>query len=122
MIHRSQYAHDVAIPFITNKSILLSSFRDLSNEKCCSFNNTIIYECMLPLIAGFGNAFVIIHLLARKSNLCLLVCVVIAILLNLIASMFYLKMKESLLVTDYAFIFGPVIGYMLVIVRSKHSY
>ena len=116
-----------------------SSFRNLLNEKCCipiPDNLQMLFLVMvsraLPLIAGFGCVGFIIYLLAtpsnwetnsdatdadvlaRESNRGLLVSVVIAILLNLIgALMFYLRVKESLVVTNYGFILGPVIGYML---------
>ena len=52
--------------------------------------------------------------LSRTKNRGLFVSILIAILMNLIgAFMFYIKVKESLVVTNYGFILGPVIGYML---------
>ena len=86
----------------------------------------------LPLIAGFGSVFFIIWLLStpenwetnsdatdaevldRESSRGLFVSVVIAILMNIIgALMFYIRVSESLVVTNYGFILGPVIGYLL---------
>ena len=52
--------------------------------------------------------------LSRTADRGLFVSIVIAILLNLIgAFMFYIKVREALVVTNYGFILGPVIGFML---------
>ena len=116
-----------------------SSLQDLLRDKCCipiPDNPQMMFLVWLsrglPLIAAFGCVIFIIVLLAtpenwktnrdatdadvlnRESNRGLLVSVIIAILLNLIgAFMFWLKVKESLVVTNYGFILGPVIGYLL---------
>eukprot|EP01084_Bolivina_argentea_P120402 213409_1 len=53
-------------------------------------------------------------ILRREANRGLFVSVVIAILMNLIgAFMFYIKVRESLVVVNYGFILGPVIGFLL---------
>ena len=52
--------------------------------------------------------------LRRETNRGLFVSVLIAMLLNFIgAFMFYIKVHEGLVVTNYGFILGPVIGYLL---------
>eukprot|EP01083_Nonionella_stella_P206260 750364_1 len=54
------------------------------------------------------------EILRREASRGLFVSVVIAILLNLVgAFMFYIRVRESLVVTNYGFILGPVIGFML---------
>eukprot|EP00485_Elphidium_margaritaceum_P017145 CAMPEP_0202734398 /NCGR_PEP_ID=MMETSP1385-20130828/188658_1 /ASSEMBLY_ACC=CAM_ASM_000861 /TAXON_ID=933848 /ORGANISM="Elphidium margaritaceum" /LENGTH=440 /DNA_ID=CAMNT_0049400759 /DNA_START=1741 /DNA_END=3063 /DNA_ORIENTATION=- len=54
------------------------------------------------------------EILRRESARGSFVSVMIAALLNLIgAFMFYIKVKEGLVVTNYGFLLGPVIGYML---------
>eukprot|EP01084_Bolivina_argentea_P082810 149944_1 len=54
------------------------------------------------------------EILARESNRGILVSVLIAILMNIVgAFMFYIRVRESLVVTNYGFILGPVIGFML---------
>jgi len=52
--------------------------------------------------------------LNRTQNRGLFVSILIALLMNLIgAFMFHIRVKESLVITNYGFILGPVIGYML---------
>eukprot|EP01083_Nonionella_stella_P291705 992371_1 len=52
--------------------------------------------------------------LRREASRGVFVSVLIAILLNCIgAFMFYIKVRESLVVINYGFILGPVIGFML---------
>merc|ERR1719244_647108 len=52
--------------------------------------------------------------LLREKNRGTLVSVVIAVLLNFVgAFMFYIKVKEGLVVTNYGFILGPVVGFLL---------
>ena len=52
--------------------------------------------------------------LSRTTDRGTFVSIVIAFLLNLIgAFMFYIKVREALVVTNYGFILGPVIGYLL---------
>eukprot|EP01084_Bolivina_argentea_P258703 436250_1 len=54
------------------------------------------------------------EILRREASRGLFVSVVIAILLNLVgAFMFYIRVRESLVVINYGFILGPVIGFML---------
>eukprot|EP01084_Bolivina_argentea_P258704 436259_1 len=54
------------------------------------------------------------EILRREASRGLFVSVVIAILMNLIgAFMFYIKVRESLVVVNYGFILGPVIGFLL---------
>merc|ERR1712176_924808 len=52
--------------------------------------------------------------LSRTADRGLFVSMVIAILMNIIgAFMFYIRVRESLVVTNYGFILGPVIGFLL---------
>ena len=52
--------------------------------------------------------------LDRVKNRGTFVSVLIAILMNVIGSfMFYIKVKEGLVVTNYGFILGPIVGFML---------
>lgn len=52
--------------------------------------------------------------LSRTTDRGQFVSIVIAILLNIIgAFMFYIKVREALVVTNYGFILGPVIGFLL---------
>ncbi len=54
------------------------------------------------------------EILRREASRGLFVSVVIAILMNIIgAFMFYIRVRESLVVINYGFILGPVIGFML---------
>eukprot|EP01084_Bolivina_argentea_P120404 213414_1 len=54
------------------------------------------------------------EILRREASRGLFVSVLIAILLNCIgAFMFYIKVREGLVVVNYGFILGPVIGFLL---------
>ena len=87
---------------------------------------------IVPCFAAFFAVVYIIYLLAvpenwqtnsdaadadrlsRETNRGAFVSVMIAILMNIIgAFMFYIKVKEGLVVTNYGFILGPVVGFML---------
>eukprot|EP00483_Globobulimina_turgida_P012056 UN12078 len=55
-----------------------------------------------------------VEILRREASRGLFVSVLIAFLLNGIgAFMFYIRVRESLVITNYGFILGPVIGFML---------
>ena len=52
--------------------------------------------------------------LLREKNRGTLVSLTISVLLNIVgAFMFYIKVKEGLVVTNYGFILGPVVGFLL---------
>lgn len=86
----------------------------------------------IPIVAALGAMGYLIWLIAnsdnwktnegasgkeitdRETKRGVFVSIVIAFLLNIIgAFMFYIKVKEHLVVTNYGFVLGPVIGFML---------